>query len=472
MEKESEPEGNYLMTLTFLLISIDFNIYITFILLLLLIIASALLSGSEIAFFSISPEQIHNLENENTDIDKKILELREKPRKLLATILVGNNFINITIVLLSDYILNSIFGESYFQYWAQQLSEYTIFAGFEISSLVSFISFIITVLGVTFILVLFGEVMPKIFASSNNMKLAKLMANPLSSLMVILKPFTNILVKYTNLIEKRIEKNRKNSSNKDKDEIQDALDITLTKDEQELDILKSILNFNDVSVKQIMKPRMDVIALDSTMNFAEVLKIVKESGFSRIPVYTEDFDNIIGILFAKNLISHTTEKKEFDWLQLVRTQIYYVPESKKINEVLRDFQKQKTHMAIVVDEYGGTSGIVTMEDIMEEILGEILDEFDEEDNNEYEKIDDKTYKFEGKTSLIDFIRIFNENNNFFEDYKGEADSLAGIILESSGEIPEKGYEIKVNNYRFIVDSVTQRRIEKILVKLEDNDEEI
>ena len=247
------------------------------------------------------------------------------------------------------------------------------------------------------------------------------------------------------------------------------MEITLDKDEQELDILKSILNFNDVSVKQIMKPRTDVIALDSSSGFSNVLQTLKESGYSRIPVYSDDFDSIKGILFAKDLIPYLTESNEFDWLKLVRKHIYYVPESKKINEILKEFQKQKIHIAIVVDEYGGSSGLVTMEDIMEEILGDILDEFDEETEElDYIKLDDNTYIFNGKTSLLDFIKIFDETTSLFDGFKGESDSLAGTLLEVAGEIPGEGSEFRINKYTFVVDKTSERRIEQIKVIIDDN----
>lgn len=464
MEIDIEPEGLY-SNFIILTSTLDYNIFLSIILLIILLIIAGILSGSEIAFFSLSPEQVNSLENENSEISNKIINLRRKSRQLLATILIGNNFLNISIVLISDYLVREWIGEEVFKVWANRLMEYSFFHNMAENTLINIISFLITVLGVTFLLVLFAEVMPKIYANFNNLSLARSTASPITSLMNVLSFPSNIMVKYTNIIENRIARNRKKFQITDKDEIEDALDITLQRDEQELDILKSILNFNDVSVKQIMKPRIDVVSLDSTLNFNEMLSIVREHGFSRIPVYSEDLDNVIGILFAKDLISHLSEKKDFDWLSLVRNTIYYVPESKKINEILKDFQKQKIHIAIVVDEYGGTSGIVTMEDIMEEILGEILDEFDEEEFVDYEKVDDNTYLFEGKTSLIDFIRLFDEDPAIFNDYKGESDSLAGMILETAGELPEKNFQLNVDKYSFIVDSVSHRRIERILVKI-------
>ena len=305
--------------------------------------------------------------------------------------------------------------------------------------------------------------MPKIYASVNNIKLAKLMAKPISFLMKVFSPVSNLLVNWTNIVERRLEKNKGMTSVADKDEINDALDITLNSDDQELDILKSILKFSDVSVKQIMKPRIDVVAIEDDIIYDEVLNIVRESGFSRIPVFHEDFDNIVGILYAKDLISYLDQKSDFKWQKLIRKNILYVPESKKINELLKEFQKQKLHMAIVVDEYGGSAGIITMEDIMEEILGEIIDEFDEENETEYVKIDNKTYIFEGKTLLMDFVKVFDEDIDIFNNFKGESDSLAGLILEIKGEIPEKQEKIEVDKFTFIVEEASDRRIEKIKV---------
>jgi putative hemolysin len=469
MDSDSEPPGNILMTLSYLLVIVDFNLLFSLVLFVLLLIGSALMSGSEIAFFSLTHDQLKMLENENSENSQKIIELRKKPVNLLATILVGNNLFNISLVLVSDFILRKMVGDNTFLFWASELKQLDILRNLEIPFLSQALSFILSVIGVTFILVLFGEVMPKIYANFNNMRLARVMASPMKILLIVFGGISGILVSLSDTIERKLEKKRKNLTLTDKEDIEDALDITLDKNEQELDILKSILNFNDVSVKQIMKPRTDVVALDSSGNYNQVLAVVKDSGYSRIPVYDEDFDNIIGILFAKDLISYTDEENNFDWLNLIRKHIYYVPESKKINEILKEFQRQKIHMAVVVDEYGGSSGIVTMEDIMEEILGDILDEFDhEEEELDYIKVDDNTYIFEGKTSLLDFVKIFDESINLFDDIKGESDSLAGTILETAGEIPEPGYEIQLNAFTFIVEQVSSRRIEKIKVLIDEN----
>lgn len=469
MDSDTEPPGNILMTFSFLLVIVDFNLLFSWVLFILLLIGSALMSGSEIAFFSLTHDQLKTLENENSESSQKIIELRKKPAHLLATILVGNNLFNISLVLVSDFILRKMVGDNTFLLWGTELNRMEIFRNFDIPFLSQVVSFLLSVIGVTFILVLFGEVMPKIYANFNNLRLARVMASPMKVLSIVFGGISGILVSLSDSIERKLENKRRNLTLTDKEDIEDALDITLDKNEQELDILKSILNFNDVSVKQIMKPRTDVVALDSSADYNQVLAVVKDSGYSRIPVFEEDFDNIIGILFAKDLISYTDEKYNFDWLNLIRKHIYYVPESKKINEILKEFQKQKIHMAVVVDEYGGSSGIVTMEDIMEEILGDILDEFDhEEEELDYIKVDDNTYIFEGKTSLLDFVKIFDESINLFDDIKGESDSIAGTILETAGEIPEPGYEIQLKSFTFKVEQVSSRRIEKIKVIIDEN----
>jgi gliding motility-associated protein GldE len=471
MELDVDPPSLFL-TIIFLSFS-GFNtgLIISLFILIILIISSALISGSEIAFFSITPHQLNILKEEGSKNSETIIRLKNDQSKLLATILITNNFVNIAIVLVSDYILKNFLANDLLNTWAQNLVELPLFSSLTISSMVNIISFTITVVGVTFILVLFGEVMPKIYASVNNIKLARLMATPISFLLKVFSPVSNLMVKWTDIVERKLEKSKSSFSSTDKDEINDALDITLNSDDQELDILKSILKFSDVSVKQIMKPRIDVVAIEDNISYDEVLKIVRESGFSRIPVFHEDFDNIIGILYAKDLISHLDNKGDFNWQNLIRKNILYVPESKKINDLLKEFQKQKLHMAIVVDEYGGSAGIITMEDIMEEILGEIIDEFDEENETEYEKIDEKTYIFEGKTLLMDFVKVFDEDIDIFNDFKGESDSLAGLILEIKGDIPEKQEKIEVDKFIFIVEKVSDRRIEKIKVILNDEEQD-
>jgi gliding motility-associated protein GldE len=324
------------------------------------------------------------------------------------------------------------------------------------------------VVGVTFLLVLFGEVAPKIYANLNNVKHAKLMAKPLTLMLKVFSPFSAMLVKWSRNIEERVYHNRlKTGGSMDKNEIDKAIELTVQHDtnQEEVDILKGIINFGDVTAKQIMKSRVDVVALDINDNFKDVLKLIKESGFSRIPVYEEDFDRIKGVLYAKDLLGFTEEKDDFNWVQFVRTQTLFVPETKKIVDLLKEFQEKRTHMAIVVDEYGGSSGLVTLEDIMEEVVGDIRDEFDTEEEVDYIKIDDSNYIFEGKSLLNDVARIIGVKNDIFEEGKGTSDSIAGLILELEGQIPKKDKEIIYKELKFKIISVNQRRIEKVNVSL-------
>ncbi len=470
MELEVEPPSLLILNFYLAVTNFDLSLAISFIILILLIISSALISGSEIAFFSLSPKQLNTLSGENDNNSRLILKLKEKQSKLLATILIGNNLVNIAIVLVSNYILTKTLGDLRFLQWANSLKSLPVFNNFSTELLKDVISFTITVIGVTFILVLFGEVMPKLYASVNNIKLAKRMATPLNIMMKLFSPLSNFLVNWTNIIERRLDRSKASFTSSDKDNLENALDLTLKSDDEDLEMLKSILKFNDVSVKQIMRPRIDVVALDKSVDYDEVLKTVRESGYSRIPVYEEDFDNVVGILYAKDLISHLNNTKDFKWQNLIRKNVLFVPESKKINSLLKEFQNQKLHMAIVVDEYGGTSGIITMEDIMEEILGEIIDEFDDVKEVDYKKIDDKTYIFEGKTLLIDFVKVFDLNIQIFNQYKGESDSLAGLILELKGSIPENNEKIELGNFIFIIEEVSNRRIEKVKVIVNDVEE--
>ena len=390
------------------------------------------------------------------------------PRELLATILISNNFINIAIVILSESLLSQLVGPEVFNRWATFIQDSMSLSLVSINTLSNFLSFLITVVVITFLLVLFGEVAPKIYANLNNVRHARLMAGPLLFLNKVFSPFSKLLLGWSGGVEERVYRRRLlSNSSTDKKEIDKAIELTVTdhEDREEVDILKGIIKFGDVETKQIMKSRMDVVGLDQTWGFKEVVKVIKESGFSRLPVYEEDFDSVQGILYVKDLLGLTLEKDDFNWTPLVRNNVLYVPETKKIDELLREFQSKRTHMAIVVDEYGGSSGIVTLEDIMEEVVGEIRDEFDNEEEVKYVKIDDKTFIFEGKTLLNDVIRIMDMDSDVFDEGKGGADSLAGLLLEIEGMIPKKDQEIKYKNIRFIPTKVSKRRIENIKICL-------
>ncbi len=459
-----------LSELAFLMVAFSPELVFSILLLAVLIISSALISGSEVAFFSLSPNDLHALEDDDTASSKKLLNFKKKPRSLLATILISNNFINIGIVLVSNYIIRQLIGDQQLQFigsWIQStlglqdiLSVSTIAYGF---------NFLIAVIGVTFILVLFGEVAPKIYANLNNLKFAKMMSTPLSLLNIIFGPFSSIMVKWSTGIENRITAARINQTGTSKEDIDKAIELTVANSEnadQEADMLKSIVKFGDVSAKQIMKSRVDVVAVEEETNFRELMKMVKESGYSRIPVYKEDFDNLSGILYVKDLLGHTDEDESFNWRMLIRESVIYIPESKKIDDLLKEFQKKRTHIAIVVDEYGGSAGIVTLEDIMEEVIGDIKDEFDEDEEVDYIRLSEGNYIFEGKTLLNDLCRILGEDTDYFDAVRGDSDSLAGLLIEMIGRIPKPEKEVVYNNIVFKVIAVSQRRIEKINVRIE------
>ncbi len=375
----------------------DSGVMFQVILFLFLLLCSGLISASEVAYFSLNIKDIKDLEESELASSKRALTLKERPRYLLATILISNNFVNIAIVIVAEGILRVLLGESTLLSMGQWLHDNLLYNIAAPTTIASAINFLITVVGVTFILVLFGEAMPKIYATLNKMKMVNLMAAPLSMLMYLLSPISNILVKWSSSMEKSLGVNAA-STQTSKEDIDAAIDLTVNNDSeasvQEADILKGIVNFGDTSAKQIMRPRMDIVGLDDDFNFKEVMKVVKDSGYSRLPVFHEELDKIIGILYVKDLLAFTEAPETFDWKKLIRNEVLYVPESKKIDELLREFQSKRMHMAVVVDEYGGTAGIATLEDIMEEVVGDIKDEFDQEEEVDYIQIAPNHYIFE------------------------------------------------------------------------------
>lgn len=444
-------------------------LWLSICLLLLLILSSALIAGSEVAFFSLDHNIDEKLEDEDSASANRILHLRSIPEYLLATILISNNFINVSIVIVSDYILWNTIPIEYYNAWAER-----ILTTFNIEVISQFlmaraINFLFTVVGVTFILVLFGEIVPKIYARINNLNLARLMSFPLTILSKLFYPFTYLMVNFTDKIEARLDKNSGRKSSMSREEIEKAIELTVYGDknaQEEVNMLKSIVKFGNVTVKQVMKSRVDVVALDSEMEYEEVMNIVKNSGFSRLPVFKQDFDNVIGILYVKDLILYIDKEPENGWLAIVRTDILYVPESKKISDLLEEFQEKHLHLAIVVDEFGGSLGIVTLEDVMEEVIGEIRDEFDVEEETDYVKLNKNAFIFEGKTLLHDLCRIMEIPEESFDKVKGEADTVAGMILEWLGRLPTKGQEIKYGKYHFTIENVNPRRIERIKIMIE------
>ncbi len=437
---------------------------------LLLLACSALVSGSEVAFFSLTHNDFVQLEQDGTPSSRRILSLKDRPRKLLATILISNNFINIAIVLLSDFVLRLLLSDQLFSEWGRSLAGFFGRLGIDIAPLQLAVAsrWTITVLGVTFLLVLFGEVAPKVYAKLNNISLARIMAGPLLVLMRVFAPLSNVLVRWTNLIEKRLTGRTEGGTLASKEDIDEAIELTVSAQaeaEHEVDILKRIVKFGEVSVKQIMRSRVDVVAVDHRISYPELLEVVRDSGYSRIPVFENDFDNVTGILYVKDLLGHLNEGPGFEWQDLIRTNVLYVPEAKKIDDLLREFQVKHLHMAIVVDEYGGSAGIVTLEDIMEEVIGDIKDEFDDEAEVEYKQLDANNFLFEGKTLLNDVCKVLDLETGIFDAVRGDADSLAGLLLELHGQIPKKDTTITYGPFVLKVVSVSKRRIQQILLTL-------
>ena len=423
----------------------DLEIIIGLTILILLLLGSALMSASEVAYFSFRPEDIEKFKSTKSKQAKSALKLYNKPEKLLSTILVANNTINIAIVLLAAFISARLF----------DFSEEPV------------IGFIVNVFVITFLLLFFGEVMPKVYASRNHVAVALFMARPLALLQKVFQPVTFLLISTSSLVRRRSGARHSNIS---MDDLSDALELTSEDFNEDEKILKGIVNFGNTSVSAIMCPRIDVTAVDIKSGFDKIVPEIIASGFSRIPVYSGSFDTVKGILYAKDVLPYTNNPAGFKWQALLRPP-YFVPETKKINDLLKEFQTRKIHMAVVIDEYGGTSGIVTLEDILEEIVGEISDESDEEQVL-FRKLDEKTYIFEGKILLNDFCKIIDIEEDLFEEVRGESETLAGLMLEITGEIPQKDQIIKNGDFIFRIESADRRRINEIRVEIIKNDAEI
>ncbi len=446
-------------------------------LVLLLLLLSGLISGSEVAFFSLNHKDYEDFEKEDSPAARRILNLARQPRTLLATILIANNFINIAIVLVSDRLVNQLLPPEVFAKWGKALQARLQFVSLSVEELAHVFNFIITVIGVTFLLVLFGEVAPKIYAAMNRRKFALGMSAPLLVLMKVFSPLSKLLVNGTNLVEKRLAKIQGNNGlHTKREDIDQAIDLTLKESKsakteknkdisQEMKILKRITTFSEVPVRRIMRSRMDIVAIEYNTPYPEVLNIIRESGYSRLPVYEEDLDNIRGLLYAKDLIDHLNES-DFNWRTLIRETIFE-PETKKINDMLQVFKEKHLHMAIIVDEYGGTAGLITLEDILEEIVGEIRDEFDKEEKSDFQKINDSTFIFDGKTQLHEFFKKFDIDEETFDDKAEEVDTLAGLILEIAGDFPKEKQTIRYKDtpYSFTILKMDKRRIEKVRVKI-------
>ena len=430
-----DPEPSF-----FLQYTLDTNLALGFIAIFILLFCSALVSGAEVALFSLTQKDIDDALLENPSKGKIISELLEKPKKLLATLLVANNFITIGVIILFVYLGNIVFSG--------------------IPSPV--LKFSIEVILVTFLILLFGEVLPKVYASRNNIKFAKWIAYPVAILDKLLSPISLPMRKATIYLHNKLGKQKTNFS---VDQLSQALELTdsdeSSSDEQK--ILEGIVTFGNTDTKQVMSPRIDIFSLEIDESFTTIYSKIIEKGFSRIPVYRDNIDQIEGVLFVKDLLPHLN-KENFDWKTLLR-EPFFVPENKKIDNLLKDFQSMKSHLAIVVDEYGGTSGLISLEDIIEEIVGDISDEFDG-DNTNYSKIDEKNYLFEGKTNLKDFYRVIDVDEELFETKKGEAETMAGFILEILGNFPKKDQKISFENYTFTIETVDKKRIKQIKVTIE------
>ncbi len=419
-----------------LLIAIDFSVVTGFVLLFLLLVCSALISGAEVALFSLNRKDLDNgLEKKSKRIEI-ISRLLERPKKLLATILVANNFINIAIVILFAFLGDFIFGE--------------------ITNLK--IKFIVEVIVITFLILLFGEILPKIYASRNNLKFASFMAYPLRVLDVFFAPVSLPMQSVTLAIHNKLGRQKSNLS---VDQLSQALELTSEEDttKEEHKILQGIVSFGNTDTKQVMRPRIDIFALNIEQKYADIMLEIISNGYSRIPVYQDNIDTIKGILYVKDLLPYI-DRKEFDWASLIR-EPFFVPENKKLDDLMVEFQEKKVHLAVVVDEYGGTSGLISLEDIIEEIVGDISDEFDDEDLI-YSKLDDNNFVFEGKTALKDFYKIIRaEDETVFEDNKGEAETIAGFVLEISGSFPKLNSKIHFKNYVFTIEALNKKRIKLV-----------
>lgn len=429
-----DPEPSSLLLL--LQTSDNASLIFSSILLIVLLICSALISGSEVAFFSLTRSDLDKSAEEKNRSLEIVSTLLERPKKLLATILVANNFINIAIVILFAYMTNFLFE----------------------SIQIGWLKFLLEVVVVTFLILLFGEIIPKIYASRNRVKFSTYMAKPILVLDFLLSPISMPMRSVTESIHRKLGKEKSNLSI---DQLSQALELTSQHEttEEEHKILQGIVSFGNTDTKQVMRPRIDIFAINIEQKYADILPEIISNGYSRIPVYKDTIDSVVGILYVKDLLPYI-DRKQLDWTTLLR-EPYFVPENKKLDDLMLEFQTKKVHLAVVVDEYGGTSGIVSLEDVIEEIVGDISDEFDDEDLT-FTKIDDFNYSFDGKTPLKDFYKIIDlEDDSEFENNKGEAETIAGFVLEISGIFPRRNSKINFNNYVFTIEALDKKRIKQV-----------
>lgn len=424
---------------------LSFELITGFLAFLILLVFSGLLSAAETAYFSLNQFQLDSIKRSDNQNSRIIVLLLDNPKRLLATILIANIFINVAIVIIASFLMFNLFGVS--------------------SNTIGVL--LLEIIAISALILLLGEIFPKIYATHHSMKVACFMSRFLLFTQQLFYPLSTLLVKSTNVVERRIAHK---SHNITMDELSEALELTDNQGEspdEERKILKGIIKFGDIAVREIMRPRVDVTAIDDSSTFTELLQVIDESGYSRIPIYHDNLDNVTGILYIKDLIPHLRQNGDFAWQPLQRS-AFFVPENKRINDLLQEFQTKKIHMAIVVDEYGGTSGIVTLEDILEEIVGEINDEFDSEmDEMNYSKIEDNVYIFEGKTLLNDFCKVIGVDDRIFQEIKGESDTLAGLLLEMAGRIPDASEQFTFENFTFKPEVVDKRSIKRIRVTINE-----
>jgi putative hemolysin len=450
LESESLPPGAFYNTffysLSILKLDLSLDLLFIFFLLAFLLFLSAVISGSEVSYFSFGPADEDMMKASGESKDESILRILERKKLLLSTILISNNFVNVSIIILSSYIITKLFD----------------FTGF------LWLDILFNIVFVTSLLVFFGEVMPKILASKRNYKFARFTLPYIQSFIFIFYPFALVMSKFGNFLDNKVER-KKDAINLN--EIEKAIDLGVDDNTQERDkrLLKGIVHFGNTTVKQIMKPRVDVFAINENEAFNQVIELIKESGYSRIPIFRDTLDNVVGVLYIKDLLEFLNEKPNFNWQTLVRP-ASFTSEGKKIDDLLREIQVSKQHLYIVADEYGGTLGILTLEDILEEVVGEINDEYDDEEDAEVQKNNDGTYIFDGKTSLLDMCKLVGIESGTFEDDKGGSDTLAGLILENLGRMPIEGDTINIYHFEFTILEVEKNRIRKIFMKINDDEQ--
>lgn len=444
MESTTDPGDPY--SFGFLLVSQLFfftpEIIIVIGAIIICVLLSGVISGSEVAFFALTSSEIDDCRKGESKKEQAIHKLLQLPKRLLASILIANNLINIAAVTLTTYL----------SWLIKPMTSYS-------KETVTFAAGVI----ITILLVFIGEIIPKVYANQKGLRFALLTVKFIKTINKIFKPLSKVLISVTNIIEKRIEKKGYDIS---VDDLQGAIGLTTENDEtsnEERDILLGIANFGTISVTQIMRSRMDLTAFDSEMDFHQLMDKINKSGFSRIPIFEKSIDNIKGVLYIKDLLPYIQNNETFEWKKLIRP-AYFIPENKKIDDLLKSFQEKRVHMAIVIDEYGGTSGLVTLEDVIEEIVGEINDEFDNNDID-YRQVDKYNYIFEGKTSINDLIKILELKSDTFEDVKGEQESLGGLLLEANDNLPNVGTKITIKDFEFTIESVNSKRIKRAKITL-------